>query len=159
MNSWQQLKLLMQPAFIRVVDQIGKQLGQSDWTGVYETIETWPEGTTPETKAEVSQLQEQLEKATPEQTVALDQVLAQLPQPEIDYLLCLKKQDYQVEVNLWELCYQVCLSNYNPLEDQSVDEIQVDTQLIDVVGEVDWRLLDHKARQVVEQVFKQLPAT
>jgi hypothetical protein len=158
MNSWQQLKLLMQPAFIRLVDQIGKQLGRSDWTGVYETIETWPEGTTPETKAQVSQLQEQLEKATPEQTVALEEILAYLPQPEIDYLLCLKKQDDQVEVNLWELCYQVCLSNYNPLEEQSVDEVQVDTHLIDAMGEVDWHLLDHKARQVVEQVFKELPA-
>lgn len=158
MNNWQQLKLLMQPAFIRLVDQIGKQLGQSDWAGGYETVETWPEGTTLETKAQVSQLQKQAEKATPEQTVALEQMLAQLPQPEIDYLLCLKKHGHQVKVNLWELCYRVCSNNYNPSA-QSIDQIQVDTHLIDAIGEVDWQILDAKARQVVEQVFSQLPAT
>lgn len=159
MDSWQQAELLMQPAFIRLIDQIRKQLDQSDWTGVYETIETWPEGTTPDTQAQVSQLQEQLEKATPEQTVVLEEILAQLPQPRFDYQLCLKKQDHQMQVDLWELCYRVCLSNYNPVGEQSIDEIQVDLHLIDAMGEVDWHQLDHKARQVVEQVFSQLPAT
>lgn len=159
MNNWQQLKLLMQPAFIRLVDQIGKQLGQSGWAGSYETVETWPEGTTPETKAQVSQLQEQAEKATPEQTVVLEEMLAQLPQPEIDYLLYLKKHDHQVKVNLWELCYQVCSNNYNPSADQSIDQIRVDRHLIDAMGEVDWQALDGKARRVVAQVFSQLPTT
>lgn len=159
MDSWQQAELLMQPAFIRLIDQIRKQLDQSDWAGAYKTIETWPEGTTPDTQAKVSQLQEQLEKATLEQAVVLEQILAQLPQPRFDYQLCLKKQDYQMEVDLWELCYRVCLINYHPLEEQSIDEIQVDPDLIDAMGEVDWHQLDHKARQVVEQVFNQLPTT
>lgn len=38
--TWQQAELLMQPAMLRVVDNIRKQLESSDWTGTYEDVET-----------------------------------------------------------------------------------------------------------------------
>lgn len=38
--AWQQAELLMQPAMLRVVDNIRKQLETSDWTGTYENVET-----------------------------------------------------------------------------------------------------------------------
>lgn len=36
--AWQQAELLMQPAFIRVLDQIRKKLDQSSWKVTYENI-------------------------------------------------------------------------------------------------------------------------
>jgi hypothetical protein len=38
--AWEQAQLLMQPAFIRVVDNIRKQLDESSWQGTYQEIET-----------------------------------------------------------------------------------------------------------------------
>jgi len=38
--AWEQAQLLMQPAFIRVVDNIRKQLDESNWQGTYQEIET-----------------------------------------------------------------------------------------------------------------------
>lgn len=39
MVAWQQAELLMQPAFLRVLDNIRKHLEQSVWKGTYEQIE------------------------------------------------------------------------------------------------------------------------
>jgi len=38
--AWQQAELLMQPAFIRVLDHIRKQLDQSTWKGTYQEVQT-----------------------------------------------------------------------------------------------------------------------
>jgi hypothetical protein len=38
--AWEQAQLLMQPAFIRVIDNIRKQLDESEWEGTYQAIET-----------------------------------------------------------------------------------------------------------------------
>ncbi len=157
-NKEQQASLLIQPALIRLIDQIRKQLETSDWRGSYQTLESWPEGTTPETKATVVNLQAQLDTAPPEQMAQLNQALSHLPQPELTYLLQLTKQDHRVDVDLWELCYQICFGNYDPARRQGLEEIQVDTSLIEPAGEVDWHRLDDKAQQVVARVFDQLPA-
>jgi len=153
-HQLEQVELLMQPAFIRLIDNIRKQLEQSQWKGTYQTIENWPEGTTPEIQAKVNQLQEQLDRATPAQSVELTQALAELPQPEISYQLSLKKQEHQFEVNIWDLCYQICFCDFPAIAE---DNTQVDNSLIDLDGEVDWNHLDFKARQVVEQLFHNLP--
>ncbi|NES95189.1 MAG: hypothetical protein F6K32_08135 [Desertifilum sp. SIO1I2] len=39
-TSWQQAEVLMQPALLRVVDNIRKQLDVSGWKGTYEEVET-----------------------------------------------------------------------------------------------------------------------
>lgn len=39
-TSWQQAELLMQPALLRVIDNIRKQLEDSTWQGSYEDIDT-----------------------------------------------------------------------------------------------------------------------
>lgn len=153
-HQLQQVELLMQPAFIRLIDNIRKQLEQSPWQGSYQTIENWPEGTTPEIQARVSQLQQQLDRATPAQSVELTQALAELPQPEIIYQLSLKNQEHQFEVNIWDLCYQICFCDFPAIAE---DNNQVDASLIDVDGEVDWHRLDLKTRQLVEEVFHNLP--
>ena len=65
--TWQQAELLMQPAFIRVIDNIRKHLDASAWKGTYQDVLIWPASTTDETKALVTQLLQDMETATPEQ--------------------------------------------------------------------------------------------
>ncbi|MBW4633829.1 MAG: hypothetical protein KME30_18580 [Iphinoe sp. HA4291-MV1] len=151
--AWQQAELLMQPAFIRVVDNIRKLLDVSSWTGTYQDVLIWPTGTTDETKAIVTKLLQDLEVATPEQALEIRKTLSQLPIPHPGYHLCLQRQEQEISIDLWELCYQVCFRNYI-LGDETVD---IDTSLIDENDDVDWQSLDTKAKELVEQVFANLP--
>ena len=38
--SWQQAELLMQPAFIRILDQVRKQLEDTSWQATYNDVQT-----------------------------------------------------------------------------------------------------------------------
>jgi len=152
--AWQQAELLMQPAFIRVIDHIRKQLEESTWKGTYQDVVIWPAGTTEDIKAIVTQLLQELEAAATEEAVEIRRTLAGLPRPHPGYELCLQRQDEEVRVDLWELCYQVCFRNYTPSLEEEVD---IDTSLIDETGDVDWQQLDVKAQELVRQVFANLP--
>jgi len=161
---WQQAELLMQPAFIRLIANLGKQLEDSDWRGDYKDVQVWAEGTSEDTKAIVMQLRSQLEGATDEQTEAIKQQLSQLPAPFPGYWLYLSQGDYQITVDLWDLCYQICFQNYDLIHgtshaaDEPVGEsVAIDVSLFDRAGEVDWHRLDDKTCQLVRQVFAALP--
>jgi len=155
---WQQAELLMQPAFIRVIDHIGKQLEESDWKGTYQDVLIWPTGTTEETKTIVTQLLQQKESAAAEDLADIEQTLSRLGQPYPGYYLCLQRQEQEVKVDLWELCYQVCFCHYSPsLNESASDVVEIDLSLIDETGDVDWQRLDSKAGKLVEQVFANLP--
>ncbi|ACK64169.1 conserved hypothetical protein [Rippkaea orientalis PCC 8801] len=39
-EDWQKAEILMQPALIRVLDNLRKQLEQSEWTATYQEVET-----------------------------------------------------------------------------------------------------------------------
>lgn len=157
--AWQQAELLMQPAFIRVIDRIRMQLDESAWKGTYQDVLIWPTGTTDETMVIVTQLLQQKKNALPMELAEIEQALTQLPNPYPGYQLSLQHQGLQqVSVDLWELCYQVCFRNYSPSIEQSISwEVQIDTSLIDETGDVDWQRLDAKAKDLVEQVFANLP--
>ncbi|MGA7935911.1 MAG: hypothetical protein WCA35_20330 [Kovacikia sp.] len=162
--AWQQAEVLMQPAFIRLIDNIRKQLEESVWTGKYEDTEVWPEGTSDETKFQVKQLQAELEGLPPDQVKEIEAALARLPSPYPGYQLCLEHQGQQVKLELWQLCYQVCFQDYDAASgtsqtpSQSEPEgVTVDTTLFDETGDVDWNRLDDKTRQLVEQIFADLP--
>jgi len=157
--TWQQAELLMQPAFIRIIDQLREHLDQSAWKGTYQDVLIWPDETTDETKAIVTQLLQQLETASPSQVAEIKQALTQLPTPHPGYHLCLQHQGWQqVSVDLWELCYQVCFRNYRAsLDEPTTREVQIDTSLIDETGDVDWQRLDAKAGELVKRVFANLP--
>lgn len=116
--AWQQASVLMQPALIRVIDNIRKQLEDSTWQGTYEEVQT----------------------------------------PFPGYILCLQNQDQKVSFDVWDLCYQICFSNYRPThaEMESLD-VEIDTSLLDETGDVDWNRLDTKAKQLVQEVFANLP--
>jgi len=153
--AWQQAELLMQPVFIRVIDNLRKQLEESTWKGTYHDTPIWPEGVSEETKTQVLQLQQQLIAATHDQAEAIEQTLAQLPRFQPGYELWLEQQGQQIKLDLWQLCYQVCFRDYHP--ESPDDLISIDTQLLDEDGEVDWYQLDQKAKHLIEQIFSQLP--
>jgi hypothetical protein len=142
----------MQPAFIRVVDNIRKQLDTSAWIGTYHDVMIWPASTTDETKALVTQLLQEMETATPERADEIRETVSRLPMPYPGYHLRLQRQEQQVSIDLWELCYQVCFLDYSP-EGAAVD---IDSSLIDELDDVDWPRLDAKAKEFVEQAFASL---
>ncbi|MEC4813298.1 MAG: hypothetical protein SAK29_08520 [Scytonema sp. PMC 1069.18] len=151
--AWQQAELLMQPAFIRVVDNIRKLLDVSSWTGTYQDVLIWPTGTTDETKAIVTKFLEELETASPERAMEIRESLSTLPIPHPGYHLYLQRQEQTVSIDLWDLCYQVCFRDYIPGD----EKVEIDTSLIDETSEVNWHRLDSKAKNLVEQVFANLP--
>lgn len=123
-QAWEQAQMLMQPALIRILDNIRKQLDNSPWKGEYKEV----------------------------------------VDPIPGYHLCLTSQGKSIEIDIWELCYQVCFQNYLTLPnnifssyDQSSHEVEIDTRLIDDTGEVDWQFLEAKAQKSVRQVFENLP--
>jgi hypothetical protein len=165
MQIWQQAEVLMQPTFIRLVANLGKQLEITNWRGDYKDVQVWAEGVSGDTKALVMQLRSQLEGATEEQAEAIEQQLAQLPAPFPGYWLYLSRGNNQITLDLWELCYQICFKNYDSIHgtshtaDEPIGEsVAIDPKLFDETGEVDWHRLDDKARQIVEEVFAKLPA-
>jgi hypothetical protein len=121
--AWEQAQVLMQPALLRVVDNIRKELDVSNWKGQYKEVTT----------------------------------------PIPGYHLCLSRSNYQIEIDIWDLCYKVCFDEYEPVqhifshEDETSYSVDVDTRLIDDFGEIDWQLLESKAQQSVRKVFTTLP--
>jgi hypothetical protein len=163
---WQQAEVLMQPAFIRLIDNLRKQLEFSTWKGSYEDVLVWPEGITDEVKSQVLELRSRLETATPEQADDIRQHLTDLPNPYPGYLLRLDQGNQQVTVELWDLCYQICFRNYNSATGTSwtggfgqstSQSVEIDQSLFDETGEVDWHRLDEKTQRIVERVFANLP--
>lgn len=151
-NSWQQAELLMQPAFIRVVDNIRKHLDISSWKGSYQDVLIWPANTSDETKTLVTQLLRDLENATPEKVEEIKAILNTLPIPHPGYHLLLQRQEEKVSIDLWDLCYQVCFVNYYPIQGTA----EIDTSLIDEYGEIDWHLMENKTKTLVDNIFENL---
>jgi hypothetical protein len=154
--------MLMQPTFIRVMDHLRRTLEQSVWKGQYETTHAWPEGTTPEVKAEVLWLYDKLEGAAKVDQADIECQLEELPQPVPVYLLHLEKGQQTRTINVWEMCYQICLANYTPQIERTdfvevaLNEAQPDYALFDESGEVDWVRLDQKTAGVIQAAFQSL---
>lgn len=159
-DEWRQAEILMQPVFIRLIDNIRKSLDQSSWRGTYQEQIVWQEDVTADIQAQVLQLQQQLAIASPDEAPQLEAALARLPQPHPAYQLYLTHAEHErsVTVDLWQLCYQICFKNYNAILSVA-DEVtvEVDLTLLDETGDVDWQNLDTKTRQVIEQIFASLP--
>ena len=157
-RAWEQAELLMQPVFIRVIDNLRKQLEQTTWQSNYEDQLVWADDVSEATRQQVLQLQDQLKTATGEESEAIEARLAQLPTPQHSYQLCLQKGDRKITIDLWQLCYQICFRNYSPVLNAMDQEllVEIDTSLIDSEGEVDWLRLDQKAKGLIEQIFNSL---
>jgi hypothetical protein len=163
--TWQQADHLMQPAFIRLVDNLRKQLDQSTWKGTYEEVQVWPENVSAAVQSEVAQLQASLKTASAAEAIAIEAALAKLPSSYPGYHLHLEQQEHRVTVDLWHLCYQICFQNYDAAsgqihaigESSSDQEVKIDGALFDDVGDVDWHRLDQKTQRLVERTFASLP--
>lgn len=155
-QTWQQAELLMQPAFIRLIDNLRKQLETCVWKSSYRDVMVWADGIPDEVKATVTQLQQQLETASPEQTAEIQATLSKLPAPYPGYELCLEDGDRHLTIDLWELCYKIC---FQAGETGFKDDrpVEIDTSLIDETGEVDWNRLDDKTKAIVSEIFENLP--
>jgi len=153
----------MQPAFIRLVDNLRKQLEQSTWKGSYEETDVWAEGTSDEVKATVLHLRSQLATASANEVGAIEQALAQLPSPYPGYQLHLQQHNCHRTIDLWGLCYQICFEHYDATTGMSSDSghdssgVKIDSTLFDETGDIDWHALDHKTQRIVAQVFLTLP--
>ncbi|XGV98869.1 MAG: hypothetical protein ACAF41_07990 [Leptolyngbya sp. BL-A-14] len=163
--TWQQAELLMQPTFIRLIDNLRKQLEQSSWKGTYEDAPIWSDAVSDDIRARVMQLQAELQTASAERAIAIELALAQLPSPSPGYQLHLQQHDHTVTVDLWDICYKICFQDYDAASGTSHafetmgshQGVKIDTTLFDETGEVDWNQLDQKTQQVVEQIFAGLP--
>lgn len=122
-RDWEQAELLMQPALIRIIDNLRQQLEKSTWEGTYHEIQS----------------------------------------PYPGYQLLLTYQEHKVTVNLWDICFQVCFLNYeSSLENQNnsseiAKNVQIDTDLIQESGDVDWHKLEEKTQRLINEIFTHLP--
>ncbi|MBE9102831.1 hypothetical protein [Vacuolonema iberomarrocanum] len=159
-TAWRQAEILMQPVFIRLIDNIRKELERSPWEGSYQEEVVWPEEIPGELRERIETLQAQLKTAAPEEANGLEEALSSLPQPMPGYFLCLEKEGSNaVTVDLWQVCYQICFKNYHPLLSQGENvAVEVDTSLLDEAGDVDWNRLDEKAQRIVQDIFASLSA-
>jgi hypothetical protein len=160
-----QIDQLMQPALIRVIDNIRKQLDSSEWQGSYEEELIWPEATSDSQKETYAALQKQLHGVPPAEHDRVAALMSQLPQPMPLYTLRLTKSGGEDQtVDIWALCYRVCAmaqpgkSENALLSDDSGDGLEADDRLFDEAGEVDWQQLDDKSQALVESIFHSLPA-
>ena len=145
----------MQPALIRVIDNIRKQLDASDWQGTYEETLVWPKGTTAEQQQTYASLQKGLHGVPPEEHDRVAAEMSKLPQPSPLYTLRLRKegQDEQT-VDIWDTCYRVCSANGGAANEGDV--VQADTTLFDEAGEIDWLALDEKTKALIARAFQAL---
>lgn len=149
---------LMQPALIRVIDNIRKQLDTSDWQGQYEENLVWPDGTTEQQKTMYADLQKGLHGVPTEEHDRVATAMSKLPQPSPLYTLRLTQADQPDQtIDVWATCYQVCTTaNEDGLKADT--KLKADTNLFNENGEVDWLLLDEKTKALVESIFQALPS-
>ncbi|MEL6902741.1 MAG: hypothetical protein AAFP07_17505 [Cyanobacteria bacterium J06606_4] len=144
-----EMEQLMQPALIRVIDNIRKQLEDSSWQGTYEEDLIWPDGTTSAQKQEYATLQNSLHGLPPEEHDRVAALMSNLPQPTPLYTLRLTKAGREDKtVDIWRLCYRICAKSYAPGV-----AIEADSALFDEQGEVDWRSLDDKTKKLIDDIF------
>jgi hypothetical protein len=113
--DWEQTDQLMQPALIRLIDNLRQMLEDSAWQGTYEAIE----------------------------------------EPYPGQRLHLSRGEEHISVDLWQLCFCICLENYpHPrTHTQGVIEAKVDSSLLVESGDVDWFALEAKTQQVLNQLL------
>ncbi len=63
-------------------------------------------------------------------------------------MVYLTKGDYQVQKNIWQLCFEICFHNFNPQKTVTIDKL-----LIDDDGEVNWQQLEIKTKKQVKTLF------
>lgn len=129
-QAWQQAEILMQPAYIRLVDQIRRQTEENE----SEILVSYKEVTTPY-PSNLLCLQPKVNASNP------DHIDTNPTQPLL-------------KVDIWDLCFQVCFENYEPIASETEQLVAIDLSLFGHDNqEVDWTKLDNKAQATISQVF------
>lgn len=139
---------LMQPCLIRIIDNLRKVTETLDWQSEYTQTLSWPEDTSEAQKQQVADLSAQLDQADPDAVPQLEQALRQLPTPLPIYHLRLTQGDRVATLDVWELCFHLCFTAYDPGQ-----PVTVDAGLVDAENEIDWITLDEKAKALVSQAL------
>jgi hypothetical protein len=136
-QAWHQAEILMQPAYIRLVDQIRRQTEEHE----REIQVSYEEVSTPY-PSNLLCLQPQMRESPADRSNRSNRFTPDQTQPLL-------------KVDIWDLCFQVCFEHYEPLPvDQPEQLVAIDTSLFDPDSqEIDWNKLDHKAQNAVRQVF------
>lgn len=127
-HPWYAAAQLLQPALIRLLDHLRRQLAASAWQGEYETVELPCPTGEPQVLYWLH-----LRRGDRHQRINLW---------ELCYEICF--QDYTPELD------------YAGIHDFQVGEVTPDVSLLDAAGEVDWHRLDQKAARIVAKVFSRL---
>lgn len=110
--AYEQANLLMQPTFIRVLDNIRKEAEKNNHQFTYE-----------------------------EKT-----------EPFPGYLLCLNKGEDLVKIDVWSICFEICFVDYKATEN-SDQIVEIDLNLFDETGELDWVKLEEKTIKTIKKIF------
>jgi hypothetical protein len=153
-TTWIQAEQLMQPALIRLLDNLRKAIEASTWASSYDNLQSWPNHISPENRTRWLLLNASLKDAKSEEVDTIETALARLPQPTYTYLLNLTRADRTVQFDLWDLCYQICFEGYIP---DVTREVYIDGSLLDDDGEVDWAKLEDKTKAIVATLIESLP--
>ncbi|TVQ47748.1 MAG: hypothetical protein EA365_03345 [Gloeocapsa sp. DLM2.Bin57] len=78
----------------------------------------------------------------------------EIQHPYPGYQLSLTKDEEVVNLDIWQLCFQVCFLNYQ--YGLTEDYIEIDTNLITAKGEVNWTNLETKTKQIIQDIFNDL---
>ncbi|NJN23499.1 MAG: hypothetical protein HC810_02680 [Acaryochloridaceae cyanobacterium RL_2_7] len=81
MDKQQKLAMLMQPALIRLIDQLRQQLTAASLKWTYETTELWPNDVPQTLRQQYQEMTEALEIANDDDADKIYAVLETLPQP------------------------------------------------------------------------------
>jgi hypothetical protein len=155
-ETWEKTNVLMQPAFIRLLDNIRKLTDElSSWKSGYVETLVWDEAVSPEERGRIGLLQQELKTTiNNDRAYEIEQILETLPKPYPAYEWKLERNDEVVMIDVWELCYKICFTaDYDPRSDRPS---RVDDLLFDE-DEVDWTALDEKAKRLVVEILSQLP--
>ena len=152
----------MQPALIRLIDQLRQQFSAESITWTYKTTEHWPEDVPDSTRRQYQEMMQALDVANEEDADKIHAVLETLAQPVPLYELEVELDNEKVHLNMWELCYQICLQKYRPnLQRMQVDapnlsSYKLDKSLWESQSSIDWEALNTKAQKVVKSLLKTL---
>ena len=118
--DWEKADILMQPAFIRVIDNLRKELEKTNLVATYEDIQ----------------------------------------EPFPGYQLILTKENNSVSISIWEICFQVCFTDYQFSSNNSSQAsimVEIDENLFNGDNEINWQQLEIKTQQTIQTIINNFP--
>ena len=111
-ETWEKTNILMQPAFIRLLDNIRKLTDElSTWKTSYKETLVWDADISEEERGRVGLLQQELKSTTDnDRAYEIEQILESLPKPYPAYEWKLERGEELVTIDVWELCYKICFT-------------------------------------------------